>query len=172
VTKAQISGLFTPVPQPPQRSVPLADTTPRSRLVTIDLRRLRRVREVVSGPSGETIDPKDTSTRADKAIAEPEPGATLLLNLDEDVTVTGIVEWTAPTLSGGYSLSGRLSGEPPGAMTLVVNGERVVGTVMTPDRTYRIRSVGEGLHIIGEVSHPPLECDVDEPHANVDRRNK
>ena len=119
-----------------------------------------------------TIHPKDTSTHADKASAEPEPGATLLLNLVADLTVTGIVEWTAPTFSGGYSLSGRLSGEPPGSLTLVVNGERVVGTVMTPNRTYRIRSVGKGLYIIGEVAQPPLECGVDESHANVDRRSK
>ena len=78
---------------------------------------------------------------------------------------TGIVERTAPTFSGGYSLSGRLVGEPLGGLTLVVNGETVAGTVRTLGRTYQIRSVADGLYAISEVEPTPLECLVHEPES-------
>jgi fermentation-respiration switch protein FrsA (DUF1100 family) len=88
------------------------------------------------------------------------------LNLFEDVSFTGVVERTAATFSGGYSLSGRLVGEPLGSLTLVVNGETVAGTVRTLDGTYRIRSAGDGLYAISEVEEKPLDCEVLEPQGN------
>ena len=89
------------------------------------------------------------------------------MNLFDDTVVTGIVEWTEPTFSGGYAVSGRLVDEPLGTLTLVVNDERVVGTVRLPEGTYRIRSVGDGLSTISEVEEPPLECGVEEPHSET-----
>ena len=95
----------------------------------------------------------------------PTPEATLTLNLFEDVALTGIVERTAPTFSGGYSISGRLVGKPLGTLTIVVNGETVAGTVRTLGGTYRIRSVGGGQYTISEVKEPPLDCEVLEPES-------
>ena len=93
-----------------------------------------------------------------------EPDATLTLNLFDDVTVTGLVEQTAPTFSGGYSISGPLIGTPLGNMTLVVNDNRVVGRVLTPDGTYHIRSVGDGRYTVSQVKLPLVRCTADEPH--------
>ena len=87
------------------------------------------------------------------------PSGVLSLNLFDDASFTGLVERTAPTFSGGYSLSGRLAGVEMGTVTLVVNGDVVAGTVRTPEATYRIRSVGGGLHAVSQVDLsqlPPL----------------
>ena len=83
----------------------------------------------------------------------------LRLNLFDDTSFTGLVERTAPTHSGGYSLSGRLAGVEMGTVTLVVNGEVVAGTVRTPAATYRIRPAGGGLHAVSQIDLsrlPPL----------------
>ena len=93
------------------------------------------------------------------------------MNLFEDIVLTGIVEHTAPTFSGGYSISGRLVGDPLGTLTLVVNGETLAGTVRTLGGTYRIRSVGEGLYAISEVEAPPLNDEVEEPHSETDHQH-
>lgn len=83
------------------------------------------------------------------------------LNLFDDVVVTGLVEHTAPTFSGGYSLAGPLLEEPLGTLTLVVNGATVAGTVRSPGALYEIRSVGDGLYAMRELDEPPPECGVE-----------
>ena len=80
------------------------------------------------------------SPRAKEDETAPASSGSLHLNLFDDVSVTVIVEWTEPTFSGGYSLSGSLLGDPLGSMTLVVNGNRVVGSVEAGGQMYRIRS--------------------------------
>ena len=164
---AQSSGIFRSVDQTPPSSGRFADMTLRSRLVSIDLGQLERAHAVVAELSGPTVEPEDTSSRSVTRATEPELGATLTLNLFDDAVVTGRVEWTEPTFSGGYSVSGRLVDEPLGTMTLVVNGERVVGSVRTLDGTYRIRSVGEGVYAVSEVEEPPLQCGVEGPHPET-----
>ena len=97
------------------------------------------------------------------AVQRTQPPTVLTLNLFDDVVHEAIIEWTAPTFSGGYSISGRLAGDPLGTVTLVVNGETVAGTVRTPGGTYRIRSVGGGLYAVSELDPskmPMLEDDV------------
>ena len=168
--EAQNADLFTPVDATPP-SGPLDAITLRSRVVTIDLGQLDRAQAAVADPSVPTTQTRDTSPRADKAGAVPTPGTTLTFNLFDDTVVTGLVEWTDPTFSGGYSVSGRLVGDPLGSMTLVVNGERVVGTVQSPEGTYRIRSIGAGLSTISEVEEPPLECGVEAPHSETDHQH-
>ena len=165
--EAQTADLFTPVDETPP-SGPLDDITLRSRVVTIDLGQLDHAQAAVAEPPGPPTHTKDTPSGADKRSAGPVPGTTLTFNLFDDTVVTGIVEWTDPTFSGGYSVSGRLVGDPLGTMTLVVNGERVVGTVQSPDGTYRIRSIGAGLSTVSEVEEPPLECGVEGPHSETD----
>ena len=136
-------------------------TTLRRRVVTMDLGRLQRAR--AAALSGSPVRTKAVSKRSDGRDAAPN--ATLTLNLFEDVVLTGIVERTAPTFSGGYSISGRLVGKPLGTLTIVVNGETVAGTVRTLGGTYRIRSVGGGRYTISEVKEPPLDCEVLEPES-------
>ena len=167
---AQPGALFTPVNEPPPAG-PLDDITLRSRVVTIDLGQLDYAQAAVAAPPGPPMHTRALSARTDKQRAAPAPGTTLTLNLFDDTVVTGIVEWTEPTFSGGYAVSGRLVDEPLGTLTLVVNGERVVGTVQASDGTYRIRSVGAGLSTISEVEEPPLECGVEEPHSETDHQH-
>ena len=163
---AQPGALFTPVDEPPPAG-PLDDITLRSRVVTIDLGQLDHAQAAVAEPPDPTPHTRALSLRTDTQRAAPAPGTTLTLNLFDDTVVTGIVEWTEPTFSGGYAISGRLVDDPLGSLTLVVNGERIVGTVQTPEGTYRIRSVGDGLSTISEVEEPPLECGVEEPHSET-----
>ena len=165
---AQSTDLFTPVDEPPP-SGPLDDITLRSRVVRIDLGQLDRAQAAVAAPP--TPQTKDTPSRPDKRRAAPPPGTTLTLNLFDDTVVTGLVEWTEPTFSGGYAVSGRLVEEPLGTLTLVVNGETVAGTVRLPDGTYAIRSVDAGLYAISEVEEPPLNCGVEEPHSETDHQH-
>ena len=128
--------------------------TARSRLVAIDVAWLDAVRDsLASLPSAVT-----------SPAAEAPPGLTrnavLRLNLFDDVVVTGLVERTAQTFSGGYSLSGPLLDQPLGTMTLVVNDKIVAGTVRTGGDVYHIRSVDEGAYAVLQVEQEPMECDV------------
>ena len=132
---AQGGGLFLPAETPGAADPPPSVTVLRSRLARIDFGALAVARQDVER---ETTSP------------------TLTLNLFDDVVFTGIVERTAPTSSGGYVLSGRLDGIALGTMTLVVNGEVVAGTVLTPQATYRIRSAGGRLHAIRQIDPSTL----------------
>ena len=105
-------------------------TTLRSRLVRIDIRRLAAARNAARGAG--------TFVR-------------LRLNLFDDAVFGSVVSETAPTSSGGYSLSGRLAGADLGTMVLVVNGTLVAGTVQSPPETYTIRPASGGIHIIRQV---------------------
>ena len=164
-SEAQSPALFSAVNEPPPPG-PLGTETLRSRLVTMDLGQVQHAQAAAaSGPPAQTRDP---SGGTDKSGTAPAPGTLLTLNLFNDVVVTGVVEWTAPTFSGGYSVAGHLLEEPLGTLTLVVNGETVVGTVRTLGETYQIRSVGGGLYAISEVEEHPLDCGVEGPHSETD----
>lgn len=141
--EGQVTGqdLFAPLADTAVQ--PLRAETVRQRLVTIDLGRLHRARNASLG-----------SVRRDAA---PPQGAALRLNLFDDVLLTGVVEHTAPTLSGGYSLWGRIVGEPLGDVVLVVNGDTVAGSVVTREGTYRIESAAGGT-VVSEVEESPLDC--------------
>ena len=167
---AQTAALFTPVDETPP-SGPLDALTLRSRVVTIDLGQLDHAQAAVADPPGQPTQTRDTSPRTNKRSTAPAPGTTLTLNLFDDTVVTSLVEYTEPTFSGGYAVSGRLVEEPFGTMTLVVNGETVAGTVRLLGETYRIRSVGAGQATISEVEEPPLNCGVGEPHAEPDHQH-
>ena len=166
--EAQRGGLFSTVDPAEERfdspaPVSLDATTVRRRVVTMDLGRLQRAQAGAAVLPRRPVPVKAVSPRSGGRGAVPASDRTLTLNLFEDVVFTGIVERTAPTFSGGYSISGRLVGKPLGTLTLVVNGEMVAGTVRTLGGTYRIRSVGDGLYAISEVEEPPLDCKVLEP---------
>ena len=167
--EAQAADLFTPVEEP-LPSIPAADLTLRSRVVTIDLGQVQRAQAAVADPPGPSTHTRAVSPRTDTSNSASKLGTTLTLNLFDDVIVTGVVERTAPTFSGGYAVAGRLVEEPLGTMTLVVNGETVAGTVRLPGETYHIRSVGEGLYAISEVEEPPLNCGVEGPHAETEHQ--
>lgn len=170
VVEGQPPTLFAPVNEPPPAG-PDADLTLRSRMVTIDFAQLQRARAAVAPPTGRAAPATALSLRADEPALEAESEATLTLNLFADMVVTAIVEQTAPTFSGGYSVAGHLVDDPLGTLTLVVNGKTVAGTVRLPGETYHIRSVGGGRYAISEVEEPPLECGVGELHSESDHQH-
>ena len=172
--EAQRSGLFSAVNGASARldspaPASLDATTLRRRVVTIDFGMLTRARAAASVLPRPPVHTKAVSPRSSEGDAAPAPHATLTLNLFRDVVFTGIVDSTARTFSGGYSISGRLAGKTLGTLTLVVNGKTVAGTVRTLDGTYRIRTAGDGLYAISQVEEPPLDCQVLKPEAEGGR---
>lgn len=123
----------------------------RSRLVSIDFETLTRAQE--------------------DARRRESPPDTLLLNLFDDVVLTGTVERTDATFSGGYSLSGGILGQPLASMTLVVNGNTVAGTVRTLETTYEIRTVDGSRYRIVEVdpTNARFGCEVVTPPEREQR---
>ena len=85
-------------------STPLDSLTLRRRLVSINFGQLALPLKTAAVPAA--------------------PAGVLRLNLFNDASFTVLVEGTAPTFSGGYSLSGRLAGVEMGTVTLVVNDGR------------------------------------------------
>ena len=149
--ETQAADLFTSVATSPS-AISLDANALRSRVVTIDLEQLARAQQAAVTDSS-------------------APGTTLTFNLFDDTVITGTVEWTEPTFSGGYSVAGRLVGDALGTMTLVVNDEWVAGTVRTREGLYRIRSVGNGLATISEVEEPLAEEEGGEQHFETDHQH-
>ncbi len=154
--EARPSGLFYEVDGEPPPSTDF--DTLNSRLVGIDLRQLAQVTE-------SPVDAKDDVTGE---------AQTLVLNLFDDVVFTGIVEHVEPTASG-HALWGSLDGVELGAMTLVVNGKVVVGTVRMPGAVYTIRTAGDEAYVIRQIdesSLPPLGEPLEIPTSSPGVRPK
>ena len=64
---------------------------------------------------------------------------TLSLNLFADTVFPATITRVEATRSGGYALAGHLNSHPLSTFTLVVNGDTVAGTVLTPERPLRTR---------------------------------
>ena len=134
IMRAQTGGIFEATSQS-KLGVSMSDTdTLRRREVTVKTEMLTRSRS--------------------------EKPDLLTLNLFDDVAVTGMILNRTPTYSGGYALSGHLSGIAGGTMTLVVNGAVIAGTVRVPGATFQIRSAGTGRHSISQIdpSRYALRC--------------
>ena len=141
----QADGLFSSVEavsarQQTTQAMTVDGDVVRSRTVAVDLGMLMRVRRSVEESSG-------------------RPTA-LLMNLFDDTGFEAIIESTAPTFSGGYSLSGRVAGDPLGRVNLVVNGKTVAGSVRTRSGVYSVLGVGNGRFAITELvpASSPEEC--------------
>ena len=156
--EAMASGLFSEVEGDPPPS-PGVDTL-ASRLVEIDFGQLSQVTKSQVGPK-------------DPVTGKPTEPQALVLNLFDDVVLTGIVEHVEPT-SSGHSLWGRLDGVGLGTFTLVVNGRVVIGTVRTPDAVYTIRTAGDGKYVIRQIdesSLPPLGEPLEPPLSPLSPRD-
>ena len=81
----------------------------------------------------------------------------LLLSVAADLELGVAVERTAPT-RWGYSLSGRVDEPTVGFLTLVVHDEAVAGAIWTPDASYEIVHLGEGVHAVREVANVVQRC--------------
>ncbi|MCY4602491.1 MAG: M12 family metallo-peptidase [Acidobacteria bacterium] len=130
---AQQGGMFGTVAQPEGVFVAVAPEFSRRPGALTGVDRLVRIDQDV------LLDAFVAATAGDRPV--------LTLNLLDNIIYAAIVDQTALT-SAGYSLSGHLDGVPEGSMTLVVNGDIVVGTVRTATATYAIHSIGGGIHVI------------------------
>ncbi|MCY4128232.1 MAG: M12 family metallo-peptidase [Gammaproteobacteria bacterium] len=75
---------------------------------------------------------------------------TVELNMFNDVVMRGVVEQSTPT-SSGYALAGVIDGLTPSSMTIVVNGDVIVGEIHTPSAVYLIRTASSGRYTILEM---------------------
>ena len=73
----------------------------------------------------------------------------LRLNLFADAEFDAVFERTAPT-AFGYTLTGRLAGEPLSMVVVAVNGEHVAGTVWSPRGVQSIRATG-GVAVVRQL---------------------
>ena len=156
--EAMESGLFSEVEGDPPPSSGV--DTLASRLVEIDFGQLSQVTKSPVGPK-------------DPVTGKPTEPQALVLNLFDDVVLTGIVEHVEPT-SSGHSLWGRLDGVGLGTFTLVVNGRVVIGTVRMPDAVYTIRTAGDGTYVIRQIdesSLPPLGEPLEPPLSPLSPRD-
>ena len=81
----------------------------------------------------------------------------LLLNVDAELELGVAVERTSPT-HWGYSLSGRIDEPTVGFLTLVVHDEAVAGAIWTPDASYEVVHLGDGVHAVREVANVVRRC--------------
>jgi hypothetical protein len=79
------------------------------------------------------------------------PGATLSLNLFDDLGLTAVLERVELNAGGGFNWLGHVEGIPYSQVILVVNGEMVVGNVATPQGVYQVRYAGGGVHAVHEI---------------------
>ena len=148
--EGQAKGLFFEIEGDPPSSSDVE--TLASRFAGIDFGQLDPSLESVSRPLG--ID--EVKRLAPRTVA---------LNLFEDATFTGKIEHVEPTASG-YAFWGGLDRVELGTMTMVVNGDIVVGTVRTPDAVYTIRTAESGSYVIREIDEstlPPLAEPLEAP---------
>ena len=85
--------------------------------------------------------------------------AELTMNFGPAMRLVLSVERADATLVG-HSLSGRLAGEPNSAVTLTQGPHGVMGTVWTPDASYEILPLGDGVHVL-------LKNDPDAPEPQL-----
>src|SRR5688572_710963 len=130
LVSAQSSGLFkqddsaSAVASPPAA---LPDRAARrSRLVTVDLSQLER-RDISAGRP-----------------------ASLELNLFEDTSFTAVLNRVDPT-TRGFVWSGRIPDLPMSTVSLATDDGVMHGLVLTPQSTYLVRFIGNGLYTIDEV---------------------
>lgn len=82
----------------------------------------------------------------------------LVLNVDAGLELGVAVERTSQT-RWGYSLSGRIDGPTVGFVTLVVHEEAVAGHIWTPNATYELLPIGDGIHAWRDIrDQPAFEC--------------
>ena len=143
-------GLFFEIEGDPPPS-PEVETL-ASRFAGIDFGQLDPSLESVSRPLG--ID--ELSRLAPRTVT---------LNLFNEATFTGRIAHVEPTASG-YAFWGGLDGVELGTMTMVVNGDIVIGTVRTPDAVFTIETADSGSYVIREIDEstlPPLAEPLETP---------
>ena len=107
-------------------------------------------------PSGDVPGPEARRARlAGMAVDQLERvrqtgGGAVMLNLFDDAAFPAEFSGITET-ERGYSLSGRLVNDPGSAVVIVVNGDVLVGSVLSSRGTYSIESVGPGFYRVRQL---------------------
>ncbi|MBL0731960.1 MAG: CAP domain-containing protein [Desulfosarcina sp.] len=75
----------------------------------------------------------------------------LSLNLFDDVHLKAILNQVERSPSGGFAWIGFLDGVEESQVTIVVEGEKISGTVIMPGFYYQVRHAEDDLHLIREI---------------------
>lgn len=87
---------------------------------------------------------------------------TLDLNLFDDVLLTAVRDRLENDGSGGFAWMGYIDGVDGSEVTLVVDNEKLSGTIkVPPDFLYQVQPVEKGVHVIREVDLKALPEDAD-----------
>lgn len=103
--------------------------------------------------------------KIDPAALRVEPGTTITVELFEDVVRRVVLERREQPSETAVVWHGTLEGEPGSAVTLVLNGEVLIGNISTmAGRHFQIRYLEAGVHYVQEVdrSRYPDEADPEE----------
>ena len=84
--------------------------------------------------------------RALRLDAQQRRAGAVRLNLFADTNLNAVFERTAPTASG-YTLTGRIEGQPASTVVFAVNGEYTSGMVWTAEAVYTIEAIGDSVAI-------------------------
>lgn len=84
--------------------------------------------------------------------AQPEGSDTLVLNLFDDAVYIAKLDHTETSVTGSLSWIGYISGIDNSQVILVVLDQNMSGTVASPETTYRVRFVGNGVHVIEQIA--------------------
>lgn len=139
---ANAAGLFDPASSTDMRSAGTSRSTEgavRHRLVRLNAGELARI--VPPGPG--TVESLAQAQSLSETVAiELFPGTSVTVNrTDIDTTASGSFVWTGKQIGSGRD----------SFVTLVINGDRVVGHVQTGNHTYSIEPASGGLHRVIQV---------------------
>jgi hypothetical protein len=87
----------------------------------------------------------------DGSAPNPKAGATLPLNLFQDLSLTAVLDSVEVNPGAGFTWLGHVQGVPLSQVTLVVSGEIVVGNIALPQGFYQVRYAGDGVHAVYEI---------------------
>lgn len=79
----------------------------------------------------------------------------LLLNYVADGASLDVVVERAAATKWGYSLSGRVAGDGVGFVTLAVHEDVVAGSIWTPNASYDLLPLGDGIHALRDLTSQP-----------------
>jgi peptidyl-Asp metalloendopeptidase len=79
------------------------------------------------------------------------PHIPLRLNLFDDVSPVGILDRVEPAVPDGVTWIGRVEGEEPSEVILVVRDCVIAGHIRTRDEIYEVRYLGDGVHAIYQI---------------------
>ncbi len=87
-----------------------------------------------------------------RTAAGPEAVKRLTLNLFPDVSVTAVLDRVDRPSATGFVWVGHVDGVQGSQVTLSVQDDVMVGTIILPDKQYQVRFAGNGVHAVNQIN--------------------